>query len=303
MDCGIEKYMTMGLVMAQAFPEVMAPNGPWVESTIEIARDPFFSGIEVTSIADEGVRTEVKAICRDAGLAIAFGAQPVVLGNGLNINSLDEAARQKAVDRLKQTLDEACFYGAEAFSLLSGKDPGPADRQAALAALYKSLGQLCAHSTAINGPPVILEAFDTAVDKCCLIGPASLCLEVARTMAKEHNNFGLMVDLSHIPLLEESPRQALEPVKDHVLFAHLGNAVMDKNLPGYGDNHPIFGAPGGVNGVPELAEFLKVLLEIGFLNEAKRPWVSFEIKPLPGQDSSLIIANAKRTMNRAWSLI
>ena len=48
-------------------------------------------------------------------------------------------------------------------------------------------------------------------------------------------------------------------------------------------------------------EFLKTLLEIGFLSEAKRPIVSFEIKPQAGQDSLVIIANAQRVLREAWA--
>ncbi len=112
-----------------------------------------------------------------------------------------------------------------------------------------------------------------------------------------------MVDLSHIPLLRESPQEALEPVKEFLAAAHLGNAVLDPNLPAYGDYHPIFGTPGSSNGVPEMTVFLSTLVEIGFLDGKRRPMVSFEVKPMQGQDSLLVIANAKRVMQQAWARI
>jgi hypothetical protein len=37
--------------------------------------------------------------------------------------------------------------------------------------------------------------------------------------------------------------------------------------PGYGDQHPRFGFPGGENGVEELAAFLRGLFEIGYLEQ------------------------------------
>ena len=109
------------------------------------------------------------------------------------------------------------------------------------------------------------------------------------------------MDLSHIPLLQESPKQALLPVKNYLSGAHLGNAVTNPDLPGYGDYHPIFGSPGSANDLPEMMDFLKTLLDIGFLGEAKRPIVSFEIKPQAGQDPLVVIANAKRVLREAWA--
>ena len=81
----------------------------------------------------------------------------------------------------------------------------------------------------------------------------------------------------------------------------MGNCVVkDPNLPAYGDAHPRFGFPNGENDVDELAEYLQVLMKIGFLNEANPPIVSFEVKPLEGEDPNIVVANAKRTLNLAW---
>ena len=113
------------------------------------------------------------------------------------------------------------------------------------------------YSKAKNGPKGVIEVFDCEVDKCCLLGPAQLGRQVAEEVSKEHENFGLLVDLSHIPLLKESPEEALVPVKEYLAGAHIGNAVMDPGLPGYGDNHPAFGAPGSANDVSEVADFKK----------------------------------------------
>ena len=221
----------------------------------------------------------------------------------MDLNSLDESRRCQAVAELKELLDEARFMGAQSFAVLSGKDPGQDSRAEAVQALATSLGELCAYSAGQNGPKVIAEIFDFDVDKCCLMGPTPLVREVAETVFREHDNFGLLVDLSHIPLCRESAAQALEPVREFLAAIHLGNAVLDRNLPCYGDYHPIFGTPGSANDVPEMVDFLRKLVEIGFLDGQKRPMVSFEIKPMEGQDPLLVIANAKRVMQQAWAQV
>jgi sugar phosphate isomerase/epimerase len=298
-----EAFMRMGIVHFMAFPELGSGKGPWVETVCEIARDPFFSAVEITHIEDEVQRSEVRDICRLAKLSVSFGAHPIILGKGLDINSLDEAKRVQGIDVLKELVDEAIFMGAESFVILSGKDPGPDKREKALEILVESIGELCDYSRQKGGPTVIAEVFDCEVDKCCLLGPGALAQKLARNVAQNHDNFGLLVDLSHIPLLNETPRQALEPVKDYLRAAHLGNAVMTKGMPGCGDNHPIFGTPGSVNDVPEVTDFLRTMVDIGFLNGVDRPIVSFEVKPLPGQQPQLVIANAKRVMEHAWALV
>ncbi len=303
MDRPLEAYLKMGIVHYMAFPELGGGEGPWAETVGLIAKDPFFTGIEITHIADEAQRAKVKDICRLARLSVGFGAHPAILGGGLNINSLDEAERGQAVAKLKELIDEAIFMEAQSFVVLSGKDPGDAQREAAVDALAASLGELCAYSAEKGGPPVIAEVFDCEVDKCCLLGPAALAKEVAEKVKAAHDNFGLLVDLSHIPLLGESPQEALEPVKEHLMAAHLGNAVLTEGLEGYGDYHPIFGTPGSVNDVPEMVEFLRTLIEVGFLDGEKQPLISFEIKPLEGQDPLLVIANAQRTMQQAWAQV
>lgn len=136
-----------------------------------------------------------------------------------------------------------------------------------------------------------------------MVGPTTLAKDVAEVVRSEHSNFGLMVDFGHIPLLKETAQQALAPVKEYLSHIHLGNAVLDKGCAGYGDNHPIFGIPGSANGLPEMIDFLKTLMEIEFLDGRSLPIVSFEIKPLEGQDSLAIIAHAKRMINRAWAMV
>ena len=149
---------------------------------------------------------------------------------------------------------------------------------------------------------VILEVFDYDIDKKSLIGPVSLAKRYAEEVRKEYDNFGLMVDLSHLPLLRESAEQAILPIKDFIVHAHIGNAVVkDTSYEAYGDEHPRFGFPNSENDVPGLVEFLRVLQEIGFLNTENPPIVGFEIKPWIDEDPEIVIANAKRTLNEAWA--
>ena len=302
MEKDLASFMKMGIVHFMAFPELAGGKGPWVDTVRQIALDPFFNAIEITHIEDPETRDAVKALIQLSGLSVGYGAHPAILGQGLNINALDEAARSHACKVLMMHMDEAIYMNAESFVFLSGKDPGEQQREDALKSLIKSLHELCVYSKRKNGPKIVLEGFDCTVDKCCLFGPADIGKRIAQEVSAKNDNFGILVDLSHLPLLEESATQAVDPVKEYLVGAHIGNAVTDPTLAGYGDNHPAFGTPGSANGLKEMVDFLKALSDANFFNEQARPIVSFEIKPSEGQDSSAVIAGAKRMMQRAWAL-
>ncbi len=303
MNESIRKYMKVGLIHFMAYPGVIKGEGPIEETFHKIALDDYFEVVEITWIKDAAVRKRVKTMIDTSHLEVAFGGQPLLLTTGLNINDLDESGRQKAVAALKSGIDEAYEMGAQGFAFLSGKYS--LDKvEEAYAALVSSTRELCSYAKAKGDMKVALEVFDYDIDKKSLIGPVELAKRYAAEICAEFDNFGLMVDLSHLPLLHETAEQSLVPVKDYIIHAHMGNCVVrDASLPGYGDAHPRFGFPGGENDVEELAEYLRVLLSIGFLNKEKRPTVSFEVKPFGDENSELVIAGAKRVLNMAWEKV
>ena len=303
MNESIRKYMKVGLIHFMAYPTVIKGEGPIEESFRKIAMDDYFEVAEITWIKDPSVRKNVKKMIETSHMEVAYGAQPRLLTTGLNINDLDEAGRQKAIESLKEGIDEAYEMGALGFAFLSGKYPED-KKEEAYQALVASTKELCAYAKSKGNMKVVLEVFDFDVDKKSLIGPVDLAKRYAAEIDAKYDNFGLMVDLSHLPLLHETAVQSLIPVKDYIVHAHMGNCVVrDPSLPAYGDAHPRFGFPGGENDVEELVEYLRVLLSIGFLNKEKRPIVSFEVKPFGDEDPDLVVTGAKRVLNLAWEKV
>ncbi len=297
------KYMRVGLVHFMAYPTTIKGEGPILETIKKVALDEYFTAIEITTIKDNGERQKVKQMLETSHMSVAYGAQPRLLTTGLNINDLNEDGRQKALANLKEGIDEAYEIGASGFAFLSGKYE-EATKEKSYQALIESTKEICAYVKSKGNMRVALEVFDYDVDKKSLIGPASLALRYAKEIREEHDHFGLMVDLSHIPLIHETIEESLLPVKDYIIHAHIGNCVVKSaDMPGYGDVHPRFGFPGGENDVEQVVDYLKVLLQNGFLNDKKPPIVSFEIKPFGDEDPDVDIANAKRTLNEAWARV
>lgn len=295
--------MTVGLVHFMAFPETMRGHGPILETIKKVVLDDYFSAIEITTVNDPGVRQKVKSLLESSHMQVAFAAQPRLLTTGLNLNDTNEEGRQKALANVKDGIDQAYELGATGFSFLSGMYD-EARKEEAFDRLVDSTNEICAYAQSKGDLKISLEVFDYDVDKKSLIGPASLALRYAQEIRKTHDHFGLMVDLSHIPLIHETIEESLLPVKDYITHAHIGNCVVKSpDMPAYGDVHPRFGFPNGENDVAEVTHYLKVLLEIGYLNTENPPIVSFEVKPFGDEDPDVVIANAKRTLNLAWARV
>jgi len=304
MQDSMYKFMKVGLIHCMAYPQVMKGEGPILETLQKIAEDDFFTAVEVSWIKDTKIREKAKKLLEMSHLTVAYVGQPRLLIKNLNLNSFDEVKRQEAVDEIKAGVDEAYEIGAKGLAFLSGADPGEKEREQAIKLLISSTKEICDYTKSKGDLGIILEVFDREIDKKRLIGPVEDAKKVASEVRKEFDNFGLMVDLSHLPLLGETPAQAIMPIKDYLVHAHMGNCILkDKEHPGYGDQHPRFGIKGGENDVKELTEFLKVLLDIGFLNPQNPPMVSFEVKPLADESSEVVIANAKRVLREAWARV
>ena len=297
-------YCTMSIVQFMAFPDAGGDRTSLIESVSTIAEDDFFDAIEIAWIADAATRRDVSQILKISQLQVGFCAHPAILSQKLNLNSLDEAQRAEAVHRVKEHIDQGSELGAQRVAFLSGPDPGDSDRDAAIAALIESLRQTCAYGRE-KGISLALETFDRHVDKKALIGPVQDAARVAEAVRTDYSDFGLLYDLSHMPLLDETPDD-MAIIKEHLVHAHVGNCVVAQGRALYGDWHPYFGFPGGVSGVDELAAFIRGLFEIGYLAAGKeaRPWVGFEVKPQgPGETPELIIANSQRVWRQAWAMV
>lgn len=300
----------MGVVHFMAYPQAQGRD-EIVKTVEEVLCDTFFQAIEVSALLDTECLQRIGTLCRIARVELLLGAHPLILSRKLALGALEEEKRREALLALQEAIDKAYHCGAKVLTLLSGRRPEREQEEKAKDLLVESLVTLCRYAEERAGSAgyllgVNLEIFDYAVDKEALIGPAPFAFEVASRVRAECRNFGLTVDLSHQPLLFEDPAYTLGLLAPFVGHVHLGNAVLERGHPAYGDLHPRFGIEGGCNDVEEVARFLEVLFRIGYFKRptfTERPVVSFEVKPLPDEDPRLVLANAKRTFLAAWDRI
>lgn len=290
----IHKYFQVGTVQWMSFPK----TDP-LTSLNMIAKDDFFDVVEVKGFGEKN--REAKVILDQSHLKVCYGAQPRLLGPGLNPNSLNEEERLKAEKTLLEAVDEAEYLGAGGIVFLAGKWEEETKEQAYFQ-LLKTTRAVCAYA-GYKGMMVELEVFDFDMDKAALIGPAPYAARFASDVRITHENFGLLVDLSHFPTTYETSRFVVRTLRPYITHLHMGNAVVKKKCDGYGDLHPRFGYPNSANDTAELLDFFRVLKEEGFF-DAENPYVlSMEVAPRPGEGEEIILANTKRVIKRAWSLL
>jgi sugar phosphate isomerase/epimerase len=305
LDESFRNYMKIGLVHYMIYPAAGSGVGPLEESVKKIAADDFFELIETSWVKDPEVKENIRRIIQTAHMDQSYGVMPIQMRMGININDLDEDERKKAADILKGEIDNAYYFGAKAFALMSGKYSAD-KKEEAYSSLVRSTKELCTYAKFKGNIRVTVEVADHDFANKFLLGPVSLVERFAKEISGEFDNFGIMVDLAHIPLLHETIEESLTPIKDFIVHAHMGNCMMkDKTSPLFGDKHPRFGIPNSEIDVDELAHYFRVLKSIGFLdkNKKERPFVSIEILAAADEDPDVIIANAKRVFRQAWAKV
>ncbi|SHF58717.1 Fructose-bisphosphate aldolase class Ia, DhnA family [Caldanaerobius fijiensis DSM 17918] len=301
------------------------PDENYLMTTLKkILEDNYFGGIEVTALKDPVLKVKVAELLKASGKEVIYSAQPVQLSwkddmiPPTDISSINEEDRKRAVHRLFEHIDDAYAFGARQFAFVSGRDVGTSAglklRKQAKMSLIRSIIELHKYSTQkakeLGVEPLVLtlEMFDRLDEKGCknqLIGPTTEAIELAEELRYTYGceDFGLMYDLSHMPLLKdnsfdgETPGvlRTLAPYLNHV---HVGNCVLVKDDPLYGDTHVGFDYPNGAVSKDLLAEFLTVLNEINY-----QKGIGFEVAPHGDEQSDTLVSITKAYFDEARNRI
>jgi len=303
MKDAIHTYCRLGIVLSMVYPESAASEEAYLSSLKKILVDPFFQVVELATLPFPSIEDKVTSMVKVAHCDMTFSGHSLLFSQNLNIKSLDEQDRTKAVLLLERGIDQAYSWGCEGFQFLS-RQYEKGKEEAYLQQLIISTKELCAYAQEKGDMTVCLEVFDHTIDKKSLLGPAPLVRRYAEQVCKDHDNFGIMVDCSHFPMIGESIDEAIDPVKEYIRHVHMGNTLIsDKSHPSYGDFHPRFGYPGSENDTQYLTAFLQKMKDIGYLQEGGDTMLSFEVKPQGDEDGDLVVANAKRTLLDAWKKV
>jgi len=303
----IQDFARLSVVTYTTYPALLTGGITMAQVIDEIGAHGYFAAVDVTWISDPKARAQAVEAARSSNLSVLFAVQPYQRARKLNLAALDNAVRVHALKICKQAIDQALEWDACAFSLLSGPDPGPDQRPAALQQFLRSLDELCAYVAAKAAMPILLETWDRkpfAANQ--LLGPTSEAVELARQLRSRHPDFGLVLNLAHLPLLEETPASALETAKDCLSAVRIGNCVLKNPAhPAYGNQHPPLAIPDGEIGYEQLQQFLSDLFRIGFLSEGRvrLGQMSFDVAPLEGQHPAEVVSQTKEMLDSALLVV
>ena len=142
----IHKYFRLGTLSWMSFP---TDRYDPVDAVRHIARDGDLDAVEITDYKDPEVKKQIRHILTQSHLSVAYGAQPVILGENLNPNSLDEPERRMAQERLLEAMEDAKSFGASGFSFMAGAwcEEG---KEEALSQLKKTARALCSRGSSLG---------------------------------------------------------------------------------------------------------------------------------------------------------
>lgn len=295
-----QDYMYLGIVQVMIFPQTKQDSRTYYNTLERLGSDPYFTAVEVSSPPDEDYARTKKILADFQALVYLAGA--ITFDERYDLADSNDETRKEAVKKVCREIDKANLLGIRRVSITSGKEVAECERKEKKERLLASLGEICIYADDKDRrTEILLETFDFDVEKRRMIGPSQRAAKVADVLSQDFTNFGILLDLSHIPLLGEDIETSVQMVSTHLRHVHIGNCVIkDTEHPLYGDQHPRFGIQGGEIGSQEVRRFLAACFECGYLAEGRKAFVSFEVKPSPGETSEKVIENAKSTLQEAW---
>ncbi|HOX28199.1 MAG TPA: TIM barrel protein [bacterium] len=288
-----------------AFPAWKGESEDGLAISSKLVADPFFEMLEAGWIKDGEIRNTVRKSIIKSKKEVTYCCGPTAFGENLDINSRDESVRSKSVERLKELAEDALDYGASLLLICSGQNAEDDKKGEALRLLTYSVNELCEYCrrTRPNKPLVVsLEIFDWKIDKKRLLGPMDECIKFAENIVRNNSNFSLTLDLSHIPLTEETPESSVPRVMPFLQHVHVGNCVVkNPNSPFYGDKHPEFGVEDGEISREQVQNYFRNLEKYGYLTKkvpTRRPVIVAEVIPPVDSNIEKIIENIKQTLKK-----
>lgn len=189
--------------------------------------------------------SEREEILREKGMRGIYLAAILQKRKKLNLSSLDEIERRKAIDEMLKCIDTCKEARVSIVLVASGARPeNELQKEEALLAFQDSLEEICTYAG--KDITITVEPGDSNVHFFQLIGPTAQAAALMRQMAgRGIGNLALTMDISHLAMLGEEITPSLEEVMPYCSHIHLANCVLDKTDPLYGDKHPPFSVKKG----------------------------------------------------------
>lgn len=267
-----------------------------------LVRDPDVRVLEIGPLPGREVSLEVAEVMAANGVARVYSGYGPFSSRSSGLLCPNEQERAQALYEARAIIDEAVACGAKVLALAPGRAPDlPADVSPCLDRLGQSLAQLGRYADQLSDGTLYLaiETMDRNIHRRQILSQTREAASFIARVRLEAPHIGLLLDLSHIPMVGEDIEDAVSAAAGALVHMHAGNCVMDPGHPLYGDSHPPFGIHGGVIGQAQVVRYLTALgvtssapgrraMPFGF------PVISLEIVTPDGDCPFETVAAAKR---------
>ena len=174
--------------MPAVFPEMSDGSGPIIENIDYVLHSSLFRLVETTYRKSEEDFIKLKNYLAQKQVRTVYLAPSAIYQQKLDLNSLDETERKKAVSFLRDFISRAYFLNAEMLLICCGPDPGPEYRKQAKGQLVKSLCELLQYTRTFQKDyllELIFENFDRELQMKRLLGPTHETVELIMEVTKE----------------------------------------------------------------------------------------------------------------------
>ena len=282
-----KELVRFGLSPSMLFPKSFEDEWELYACYRSVCAYPEVEALESFLPEDGGLRKKILAVMKDAGKVLNYNTTlDFQLDGPCNPCSDSPDFRENAFVCMCRHIDYAAEAGSPLVVVTGCADQGPERREELVKRYAEYFLKVCAYAKQYN-IRILIEPIERHRLKRLLWGPTKECAAFIRDMrAQGADNGGLMMDIAHLPLMEETVDQAIadygEIGFEHV---HVGDAVLDESSPFYGHTHPPLGVRCGTFSQTDLEEQFVKLFECGFIPKQageKRASLSLEVRPYPG---------------------
>ena len=296
------KYL-LGINHHLIFPDSMSDPEIHEQTLPDVLSWPEFDVVDLFCSGDDDQMMREAEYIRASGKTVVYNSPLLYQIEGCDPNSTDPETVTATREVAQRHLDAAEACGADKINIASGQMPTADNLEDAWDGWIAFLTWFGKEAEE-HDLRVVIEPFDSSIGKNLLIGPtadAVRSVEEVRNLGVE--SVGLMVDMGHLPIMNESFSHALAFSRPYLWHIHLGSAVIkDPTHPMYGDCHPPIELPGGEHDVHDLARFLAELDHVGYFAEPDVT-MTIEMQPYPGKTPRESALKAVELVKEAWSYI
>lgn len=280
----VKDYILPGISATMLYPGAFSDEKRHLEAVEAACRLPDYELLDLYLPQDPEIRQREMALLRRSGKQAYLNAPPALQQDGpYNPCSDNEADRERARERMLEHIRLAGELGAPVLVYTANVDQG-AERRPLLMERFHDFVKACEEEARSQGVVLALEPIERHRFKKLFLGPTAECCAFTEQLQREGcRNVGGMVDITHLPLMEEDVAAAFDrSMQTGVFHVHLGSAVLEPASPFYGHTHPPLGVDGGLFDTPQLEEQLRCMVRCGYIAPGHRAPMSFEVQPLPG---------------------